>query len=268
MPQRSLTSCCRRPSDGGRGPAGPGRVSLSSSGQGAFPGHRLPSSCQPARPVPIPVPAASPPAPQGPPPSPSFIPAASQGTHPDATTCPLCPGVPRTPPSPDWAVPKAWPCPNLWPGRRGSEGMGLAVVPCPSPPPPPLDLSPRVSRQRSAPAQRHPTAGPGSAGSGPAQSPFQLPGESPWHLAPACGWVLALSPPPGHGPRGGKRPPKLGAHVTGDMAMHTQLWQDQALSRSWERGPGVLSPSQAPAVTSQRFYRPTGVERTLEASAT
>lgn len=50
------------------------------SGQGAFPSHRLPSSCRLERPVPIPVPAASPPAPQGPP-SPSFLPAASWGTH-------------------------------------------------------------------------------------------------------------------------------------------------------------------------------------------
>lgn len=56
--------------------------------------------------------------------------------------------------------------------------------------------------------------------------------------------------------------------MTSDMAMLMQPWpwQDQA-PLEVGRGSSVLSSGQAPVATSQHFYRPTGVERTLEASA-
>lgn len=157
--------------------------------QGAVPGHRLPSSCQPARPVPSPVPAASLPAPQGPPcpPALSQLPLGTPTVccSPGATVCPqnipiACLSGPqgrfvaKTP-------------------RLGGDSAGGGPVPITAAA---LDPSPRVSRQRGAPAQRHPTAVPGSAGSNPAQSPFQ----PPWHPAPARGGVPAFISPSRCGP--------------------------------------------------------------------
>lgn len=227
------------------------------SGQGAFPSHRLPSSCRLVRPVPIPVPAASSPAPQGPP-VPQLPPSCLLG-HPLRV-----PYIPKTPPSAlsprpgcasicgqdavarrgqGWWWPHAHRCHHPWirppvfPGSMVPQHKG----------------TPRLCRAAMAPALH--------------KAPFSCLGKAPgtWPLPREGSWPSVL---PHHWPTGGKRPPKLSAHVTSDMAMLMQPWpwQDQA-PLELGRGSSVLSSGQAPVATSQHFYRPTGVERTLEASA-
>lgn len=229
------------------------------SGQGAFPSNRLPSSCRLVRPVPIPVPAASSPAPQGPL-SPSFLPAASWGIHCVSLMSLKHPRpLPALSPRPGcasicgqdavarrgqgWWWPHAHRChrpwirPPVFPGSMVPQHKG----------------TPRLCRATTAPALH--------------KAPFSCLGKAPgtWPPPREGSWPSVL---PHCWPTGGKRPPKLSAHVTSDMAMLTQPWpwQDQAPSELG-RGSSVLSSGQAPAATSQRFYRPTGVERTLEASA-
>lgn len=241
---------CISPVPLGHGPAGPGTVPTKRAG--SFPGHRLPPSCQPPRPVPTPaVSPASTPGPRcvRPPSLPPRVPYVPRSpNHPPAHPLHRSPLqrrlVPRMSPSPVTPLYGHTAAPHKGRGRQWPRARHRG-------------LEPRVSRQgRALTKPPHCHAGPAPAGT---QSPFHA------ALAPGRGDRCGEKAPPWPW-RTCEHPGEAGAGGGGgDRAAHTRV-QDQA--RGWEQDAMPRAPARPRrgAGAAQRPHSPTGLERTWEAS--